>query len=503
MSEYILEFKNISKSFPGVKALDGISFGVKKGETHAIVGENGAGKSTLMKVLTGAYQPDKGEIIIKGNKVSISGSVRAIELGIAIVYQELNLIPELSVADNIFLGREGSFILDDDKARDESQKLLKELKLDIDPGEKIKNLSIGNRQLVEIVKAIHSNPEILIMDEPTSSLSQAEIDILFTLLRKLKSAGCTILYISHKLEEIFAICESLTVLRNGQHISTMKAQVDKDILIALMVNKKAGEMFPQREYLVPEEGKEEILRVEDITRNNIVEGCSFSLRKGEILGFSGLMGAGRTELFRILFGLDSKDGGRIFIEGKEVKITKPAEAIKAGIAFITEDRRKDGLVLSMSVKDNMTLPNMNIVTEYVGVVNARKEAEIVESYKTKLNIKTTGILKLINYLSGGNQQKVIIARWLMSNPKILIMDEPTRGIDIGAKSEIYQLINELSRAGMGIILCSSEMEEIMVLCDRIMVMHDGRIMGEMARKDATAEKILKLAFGGRKQHVGN
>lgn len=498
MSEYILEFKNISKSFPGVKALDDVSFGVKRGETHAIVGENGAGKSTLMKVLTGVYQPDNGEIIIKGSKVRISGSARAIELGIAIVYQELNLIPELSVADNIFLGRESSFILDDNKAREESLKLLKELKLEIDPGEKIKNLSIGNRQLVEIVKAINCNPEILIMDEPTSSLSQAEINILFTLLRKLKKAGCTILYISHKLEEIFEMCESLTVLRNGQHISTMKAQVDKDTLIALMVNKKAGEMFPQRKYLMPQGNDEELLKVEGITRKDVVENCSFSLRKGEILGFAGLMGAGRTELFRILFGLDSRDSGRILIEGREIEINKPSEAIKAGIGFITEDRRKDGLVLSMSVRDNMTLPNMSAVTEYAGMINAGRESGIVEDYKTKLNIKTTSIQKLINYLSGGNQQKVIIARWLMSNPRILIMDEPTRGIDIGAKAEIYQLINELSRNGMGIILCSSEMEEIMVLCDRIMVMHDGKIMGEMARKDATAEKILKLAFGGQK-----
>ncbi len=501
MSEYILEFKNISKSFPGVKALDSVSFGVKKGETHAIVGENGAGKSTLMKVLTGVYQPNEGEIIIKGQKVNITGSARAIELGIAIVYQELNLIPELTVADNIFLGRESNFVLDDRKAEEESLKLLRELKLEIDPGEKIKNLSIGNRQLVEIVKAINSNPEILIMDEPTSSLSQAEINILFTLLRKLKKAGCTILYISHKLEEIFEICESLTVLRNGQHISTMKAQVDRDTLIALMVNKKAGEMFPQRNYLAPGGGNSEVLRVDSITRKGVVENCSFSLRKGEILGFAGLMGAGRTELFRILFGLDDRDSGRILIEGKEAGISRPSEAIRAGIGFITEDRRKDGLVLSMSVRDNMTLPNMSAVTEYGGVVNSRKESGIVEDYRAKLNIKTTGIQKLINYLSGGNQQKVIIARWLMSNPKILIMDEPTRGIDIGAKAEIYQLINELSREGMGIILCSSEMEEIMVLCDRIIVMHDGRIMGEMARKDATAEKILKLAFGGQKYHV--
>ncbi len=492
MSEFILEIKQICKRFPGVIALENMSFNVKYGEIHAIVGENGAGKSTLMKILSGAYSANEGSFVFDGNTYTILKPKQAIDIGINITNQELSQVPELTIAGNIFLGDEKAW-LNEKEMVDRTKVLLDEVGLHCKPDTKIKELSIGTRQLVEVLKATHKSPKLLIMDEPTSSLSSHEISLLFNYIKKLKEKGCTILYISHKLDEILEISDTVTVLRDGKHVATLPtADCTQEKLIFLMVNRNFSEIFPEVSPLPA--NSREILRVNVVTRGKTVNNCSFYLRSGEVFGFTGLIGAGRTELMRILFGVDKKDAGEIFVNGKKVSIHSPKEAMKVGMGFVTEDRRKSGFIPMMSVRDNITLPSLRKLATAKVFTHPKKEGKIVEKYIKRFSIKTPSVFQYVMNLSGGNQQKVILSKWMLADVKILIMDEPTRGIDVNSKREIYNLINEFSKLGMGVILVSSEINEIIGLCHRTAVMCEGKITGEVNREDFEYEKILKLAF---------
>lgn len=492
MLENLLEIRHITKRFPGVIALSDVNFNVKQGEIHALVGENGAGKSTLMKILSGAYVADEGSFIFHGAEYTALNPKRAKQIGICIIHQELSQVPELTIADNIFLGEERKW-LHDREAFFRAQRLLEEIGLDCDAQMQVKKLSIGSRQLVEVLKAAHNRPRLLIMDEPTSSLSSKEIGLLFEYMRALKQRGCTIIYISHKLDEVLDICDTITVMRDGKHVATMPADAcTQDSLITLMVNRNFSDIYPQ---VCPlPENSPEVLRVEHLTRENVVKDCSFSLKKGEILGFTGLVGAGRTELMRLLFGIDRISSGDIYIHGEKVRIHSPASAIRAGLGFVTEDRRKAGFIPRMCVRDNITLASLKQIAAGGVFTRQARETSIAEEYKTRFSIKTPHIFQAVMHLSGGNQQKVILSKWLLEGASILILDEPTRGIDVNAKREIYNLIVELSQKGMSILLVSSEINEIMGLCHRAKVMCEGRITGEVLRRDFDYETILELAF---------
>ncbi|MEX2601128.1 MAG: sugar ABC transporter ATP-binding protein [Balneolaceae bacterium] len=491
-SQHVLRFEGITKTFPGVVALDQVSFEVDAGTVHAIVGENGAGKSTLMKILGGAHVPDAGVLHLNEEPVRFADPLESISSGISIVYQELNLVSGLTVAANMFLGKEGSIILDDRQAELEASKVLDELGIPVGAESKIRDLSIGQQQLVEVAKAVSTQPRILVMDEPTSSLSDKEIRILFDIVRKLRDRGTTIIYISHKLEEIFELSDRVTVLRDGRHvISDETSRFSSGSLIKHMVARDLSEFFPTR---TPHIGQE-VLRVERISRYPVVRESSFTLHEGEVIGFAGLMGAGRTELMRLIFGVDQKDSGEIWINETHFRTMTPQIALRNGVGFVTEDRRKNGLVMCRSLRENTTLPNLDDVCGLFGVVNSRRENDAVSRQMDRLSIKAASSAQLVRYLSGGNQQKVILGKWLLANTRILIMDEPTRGIDVGSKREIYTLINEISGQGIAIILISSELEEVMALSDRILVMHDGGIVAEIPRDEAKPEVIMELAFG--------
>ena len=486
----IIEIRNITKFFPGTTALNDVSFSVARGAIHALIGENGAGKSTLMKILAGAYKPDGGTIVIEGKSYSRLSPSLAEELGIRVVFQELNQVPELTVADNIFLGEEG-FFLQDGEAAKRAREVLQELKLDVSPTTKIKDLSIGSRQLVEIAKATHRGTKIIIMDEPTSSLSNTEIEILFQYIARLREKGSTIIYISHKLEEILKISDTVTVLRDGRHIDTRPTKESSiDLMIRFMADRKMEELFPPR---TPNIG-EEVFRAEGVTKQGLARNASFTLRRGEILGFTGLMGCGRTELMETIFGVHGKFSGRILVEGKEVRTRRISDAVRAGIGFVTEDRKRTGFVGLMSVRDNITLANLESMLTARLLTKPTLENKVSRDYIRKLNIKTPTAAKLLRDLSGGNQQKVIISKWIFKQPKILIMDEPTRGIDVGSKYEIYEIMNSLSAQGISIIFVSSEVEEIIGMCDRAMIMANFAIVGELERADLTADNILNLSF---------
>ena len=488
----IIEIRNITKTFPGTTALNDVSFGIARGEIHAIIGENGAGKSTLMKILSGAHKPDSGTIVIDGRGHSRLTPPLAEELGIRIVYQELNQVSQLTVADNIFLGEEG-FFLDDRRAAERARSFLTELKLDISPTSRVKNMSIGTRQLVEIAKATHKGARIIIMDEPTSSLSNTEIDILFQYIARLKAAGSTIIYISHKLEEILRISDRVTVLRDGCHIDTRPTRESSiEQMIRFMADRKMDELFPRRTASVGEE----VFRAEGVTKEGLAKNASFTLRRGEILGFTGLMGCGRTELMETIFGVHKKFEGSIFVEGRKVRIRHIGDAVRAGMGFVTEDRKRTGFVGMMTVRDNITLANLEGMLRARMFTRQQLENRVSREYISRLNIKTPTIRKLLSDLSGGNQQKVIISKWVLKQPKILIMDEPTRGIDVGSKYEIYEIMNKLSAQGISIIFVSSEIEEIMGMCDRAMIMSNFEIVGELARADMTTDRILNLSFKG-------
>ncbi|AZV55212.1 sugar ABC transporter ATP-binding protein [Clostridium sp. AWRP] len=497
MSETILKMENITKSFSGVTVLKNSGIEVKKGEVHILLGENGAGKSTLMKILSGAYSKDSGDIILNGNKVEINSPKDAEKLGISIIYQEFNLVPYMTVAENIYLGREPESKVPGKvnfkKMYNDAQKMIDYLNVDIPVDKPIKSLGIAQQQMVEIAKALSVHSDIIIMDEPTAALTEKEIDNLFKIMRKIKSEGVSIIYISHRLEEFAQIGDRVTVMRDGETIETVNIKdTSIDELIKLMVGREIKEKFPK----IKVDLGEEILRVKGLTKKGVFENINFSLKSGEILGFSGLMGAGRTEVMRTIFGIDSFDSGEIYLKDKKVEINSPMKAIKNGIGFVTENRRDEGLVLQMGVGQNITLASLRKYISNPIKLNLRKEVKEIKDYISKLAIKSSGYRQIAGTLSGGNQQKIVIAKWLLSDSKVLIVDEPTRGIDVGAKIEIYNIMNDLVKSGVGIIMISSELPEVLGMSDRILVMCRGKITGELSKDEATQEKIMHYATGG-------
>jgi ribose transport system ATP-binding protein len=491
-----LRLVGISKSFPGVKALNNVHLNVRKGEVHGLVGENGAGKSTLMKILSGAYIKDEGEIYWQGEKVEITKPKDSEELGIAIIYQEFNLVPQLSISENIWLGREplankALHLIDWTEMHKRTQQLLDDLDLDFDPKRPVAGLGVASQQMVEIAKALSLNAKLLIMDEPTSALSKNEIDQLFSVIQSLKEKDVSIIYISHHLEEVFEICDRGTVLRDGNFVATIDPkETSKNELIQLMVGRTLDQQYPK----VKTERGEEVMRVEHLSRKDVLNNISFSAYAGEILGISGLVGSGRTELVKAIFGADPIDSGKIFIYGKEVQITSPQSAIAAGMGLLPEDRKYEGLVLKLSVKQNVSMASLGKLLKR-GMLQLNIEKSKVLDFIDKLRILTPSIEKEVQNLSGGNQQKVVLAKWLASQSRILIFDEPTRGIDVGAKVEVYNLMNELVKNGVAVIMVSSEMPEILGMSDRILVIHQGELASILNCEEATQEKILSAAMG--------
>lgn len=505
MDTYALQMKGIVKEFPGVKALDNVTFSVKRGEIHALCGENGAGKSTLMKILSGVYPHGtyEGDIIINGQTVQFKSIKESQEAGIGIIYQELALVGELSVAENLFLGHElmRKRIINWNEIYVEAQKWLDHIGLNIDPQTKVADLTVGKQQLVEIAKALTKKTSILILDEPTAALTESDVEILIHLLQDLRSQGVTCIYISHKLGEVMSLADSVTILRDGQTISTnFIEELSEDKIVTKMVGRELTELFPYEEHAI---SKENILEVKDYTvydeqGNKIINQVSFLLKKGEILGFSGLMGAGRSELFISLFGgFKGKKEGKVIIDGKETNIQKPADAIKEGLAYVSEDRKRYGLVLGMDITKNTTLAALNKVVK-LNVIDQALEVKSATDITEKMKLKAPSLEARVGQLSGGNQQKVVLSKWLLNNPKILVLDEPTRGIDVGAKYEIYKIINELVQQEVGIVIISSELPEVLGMSDRVLVMAEGEISGEFLREEATQEKIMTCATGGKK-----
>lgn len=492
MGEYIVELKNVTKSFPGVLALDNVQFNLKSGEVMALLGENGAGKSTLMKILSGVYTRDAGEMKIFGKEVGDMNPKLAQEMGVAIIHQELNMCQHLTVAENMFLGREilKGRQLDNRAMNAEAKKILDELNIDLDPNTVVGSLSVSKQQMVEIAKALSTNAKVLIMDEPTSALTSKEIDDLFTIIKKLRADGKGIVYISHRLEELQHIVDRVTIMRDGKYILTKDFDaMTMEEIIANMVGHEIKEKFPR---ITCKKGKK-IMEVKNLNAGRMVRDVSFDVFEGEIVGIAGLMGAGRTETTRAIFGVDPKDSGAIILDGKEVKITCPMDAIKAGIVLAPEDRKKDGLCTKLSIRDNIALPNLDILSDKFGVVNRKKEKEMSDKAVKDLRIKLPNDQVDAGSLSGGNQQKVVVGKWLARNSRVVIFDEPTRGIDVAAKVEIYNLMNELKANGIGVLFVSSEMPEVMGISDRIIVMCDGRITGELMQENATQDQILTYA----------
>jgi ribose transport system ATP-binding protein len=493
--EYILQMKGISKQFPGVLALDNVDFNVISNEIHALVGENGAGKSTLVKIINGVYKMDRGEIIFNQSPQNIRNPQHAQLLGISTIYQELHLIPDLSVGENILLGREPKRkfgLIDWHELHQVSKNILQEIEAEIDSQATIRHLSIAQKQIVMIARALSQQASLLIMDEPTATLTSIEIESLFRLIRNLQSKGKAVIFISHKLDEVFEISERITVFRDGKSVGVLDAQAtNKEQVIRLMVGRTLGEEFPIRNDTTI---GEIIISVKSMSTAQGIRDISFQIRRGEVVGLFGLVGAGRTEVARAIFGIDKIMEGEIFLKDQKVEIQNPKVAIANGIAFATEDRKSQGLILGMSVKENITLPNLPAVTVFT-FIKHRTEKQLVVEYTKKLNIKTPTIDQEALKLSGGNQQKVVLARWLCAKPKVLILDEPTQGIDVGAKQEIYLLINELVKQGLAILMISSELPEILAMSDRVLVMHRGRINGEFSKQDASPEKVLACATG--------
>lgn len=504
--EYILQMKGITKEFPGVRALNNVTFFVKKGEIHALCGENGAGKSTLMKILTGVYPYGtyKGEIYLDGKEVKFKSIKESQDAGIAIIHQELALVEEMSVAENILLSNDlmRRKYIDWNLIFAESLKWLKEVGLDIDPQTKVKQLSVGKQQLVEIAKALTLNAKIIVLDEPTAALTKNEVEVLMGILRNLKKKGVTCIYISHKLSEVLEIADTVTVLRDGETISTDPIEkLTEETIITKMVGRKITDIYPYKK----REIGPIILEVNDwtvvqkSTGKKIINHVSFSLKKGEILGIAGLMGAGRTELFSSLVGYyPGHVTGTIKVDGKEKRIRNPRDAIEAGIAYVSEDRKRYGLVLGMNIIQNTTLSSLKKVMRYQ-LIDQTIELKTAQEINDKVKLKAPNLEIKVSQLSGGNQQKVVISKWLLNDPKVLILDEPTRGIDVGAKYEIYKIINELATQGVGIILISSELPEILGMSDRVLVMAGGQITGELKRDEASQEKIMTYATGGTKR----
>ncbi|GAB1482613.1 sugar ABC transporter ATP-binding protein [Treponema sp.] len=493
LADEMLKMDGIIKRFPGVLALSDVSFDLKKGEVHVLIGENGAGKSTLMKILAGLYRKDGGIIKLHGKELDFSSPRDAIRNGVAMIHQELTPIPDLCVAENIFIGREPLHfgLIDKKKMIDQTRDLLSGLDSDIDPKLPMRKLSVAEMQMVEISKALSYNPQVIIMDEPTSALTEEEVDKLFSTIGKLKGRGTGIVYISHKLDEIFRIGDRITVLRDGVKVATQNINdMSRDELISLMVGREIKDVFPKRSVPIGDV----VLSVEDLGIKNIFKDISFSVHAGEIFGIAGLMGAGRTEVVETIAGLRKPDTGMIRVNDKVIHISSPRDSIRNGISLVSEDRKRIGLNLKGSVKENMTILKLRNISRF-GIIQNRKEFKIVDDQISILNIKTPDRNRKTMFLSGGNQQKVVIAKWLLNEPKILILDEPTRGIDVGAKSEIHKLIVDFAEKGMAVIMVSSELPEVMGMADRVLVMHEGEALGCLGREALSQESIMHLATG--------
>jgi len=495
MTNALVVMEAIDKRFPGVHALEDCHFELRPGEIHALVGENGAGKSTLMKVLAGVYSKDAGQVFLRGKEVHLSNPRAAQQLGISMIHQELNLMPHLTVAQNIFIGREprrgAGFMLDEKAINAQTRQLLATLRIDLDPRTRVTDLTVAKQQMVEIAKALSFNSEVLIMDEPTAALTDAEIDELFRIIRQLRDEGVGIVYITHRLGELMQIADRITVMRDGRFIDTVDIhEISIDRIISMMVGRTIYEAAPE----VPEDPDQNVvLDVRDLNRGRALQDISFQLKRGEIVGFAGLMGAGRTEVARAIFGADPIDSGEIYVMGKPVRIKHPRDAVRYGIGYLSEDRKRYGLALDLDVETNVVLSAFRRFLNRIGIVQQGKIRATAARFVDMLSIKTPSLQQKVRNLSGGNQQKLVIAKWLTADTDILIFDEPTRGIDVGAKSEIYRLLNDLARQGKAIIMISSELPEILRMSHRIIVMCEGRITGELSSAEATQEKIMQFA----------
>ncbi len=491
-NQVFFEMRDISKSFPGVKALDNVGFSVAEGEIRALVGENGAGKSTLMKILNGNYKKDSGSILIDGVEVDITNPQVADAHGITIIFQELNLVDELSIAENIFAGRlaKTGKLVNWKELNERAKVLLDRISFDVDPRKLVGSLTVAEKQMVEIAKALSRNSRIILMDEPSATLTKKELDALFQIIRDLKKSGIAVIYISHRMEEIFEICETVTVMRDGQIIGTRDVdKVSTDELVEMMVGREVSSAYPSRNVEIGEE----VLRVENLCRKDRKQNVSLSLRKGEVLGIAGLVGAGRTEIMRAIFGVDYISSMDVYVHGKKVKINNPAAAKKHGIAFLTEDRKVEGLTLDFTVKSNIVAANLPGIRKGL-FTNNKLENETADLYIDKIRVKTPTRNQKVGNLSGGNQQKVVVSKWLNTDPEILIMDEPTRGIDVGAKREIYEIINDLAAQGKAIILISSELPEVLGMSDRVLVMKDDAIVAELTGEQINAVEVMRYAL---------
>ena len=492
MSDNILELKHITKLYPGVVALNDVSLEVRRGEVHALVGENGAGKSTLIKTCSGAITPTKGEIVVNGKSFTGMTPQTSEQNGIGVIYQEFNLVGDLSVAENIFLGRaiRKGIIIDQKAMERESQKILESLNIKINPKTLVKTLSVGYQQMVEIAKAVSQNAKLLIMDEPSAPLTSAEVDAMFAIVDQLKENGVSIIYISHRLDEIFRLSDRITILRDGQYVTTLNTnETNKDELVKYMVGRQLTEVYPKRDSSCV---KDEVIFEAVNVSGNGDRNISFKLHKGEVLGFGGLVGAGRTEFAELMFGMHPKTAGKFIFKGKEISPKTPKDAIELGIGLVPEDRKKEGALLGMSIRCNINMPIYHKISK-AAVINEKKEEEIAQTYRKEISIKTPTLDQLVKNLSGGNQQKVILAKWLAADSDLLIFDEPTRGIDVGAKQEIYTLINHLVEQGKTVLMISSEMEELMGMSDRILILAEGNMTGELKKDEFDQERIMQLA----------
>lgn len=491
-----IQMKGIHKAFGTNQVLSGVDFDLREGEVHALMGENGAGKSTLMNILIGLHRRDEGTIIIDGQETYFANPKEAEQKGIAFIHQELNVWPEMTVLENLFIGKEMTYkwgLLDSTKMKALSNEQFAKLAVNLPLNGEAGECSVGQQQMIEIAKALMTDAKVIVMDEPTAALTEREIQKLFEVITSLKKEGVSIVYISHRMEEIFAICDRITVMRDGKTVDTQAIpDTDFDEVVQKMVGRELTERYPAR---TPALG-EMVLEVKNASHKGLFKNVNFTVRSGEIVGFSGLMGSGRTEIMRVLFGLDALDSGEIHVRGKKVTIRKPDDAVKLGIGFITEDRKDEGLVLDFSIRENMVLPNLFSFT-LKGFISGKKELDFVNTLIKRLQIKTQSGETTVRSLSGGNQQKVVIAKWVGIGPSVLILDEPTRGVDVGAKREIYQLMNELTERGVAIIMVSSELPEVLGMSDRIIVVHEGKISGELSREEATQEHIMTLATGGQ------
>lgn len=490
-----IKLNNIHKAFGKNEVLKGVDFHLKQGEIHALIGENGAGKSTLMNILTGLLKPDKGEILIDGKKVEFKNINDANDYGIRIIHQELSDFPEMNVAENIFLNREikKGIFLDKKRMIAESKKLFADLNIDLDPEVRVADLSVGMRQMMEIAKANLGNLKVLILDEPTTALTNREIEGLFKLMGLLRKKDVSMIYISHRMEEIFALSDSITIMRDGVSVKTCKSdEIDEKETVSYMVGRKIEDFYPEVEKQIGDE----LLEIRNFTKKGVFSDINMKVHRGEILGIAGLMGAGRSEIMRCLFGIDKKDEGEIRIDGKVVAINSPADAKREKIAFITENRKEEGLLIDLSIRENISIPNLKSITNNF-IVDKKQECKNAKLLSEKLRVKSQSIEDVISDLSGGNQQKVVMAKWLGIDPEILILDEPTKGVDVAAKREIYLLINEMAKRGVAIIMISSDLPELISLSDRVYVIYEGKLQGELEKDEIDSEKVMTLATGGR------